>query len=603
MYVLGVSALYHDSAACIIHDGEILVAAQEERFTRLKHDSSFPVNAIRFCLEYTHLSLEQIDHVAFYEKPLLKFERVLENFFDIAPKGVLAFVRYMPAWVKQKVFFRKYLNDKLKTIDKAAKKLPTVKFVEHHLSHAAWAYYTSPFKDAAVLTIDGVGEWTTTALYRIQDGAIQLIKEQHYPHSLGLLYSAFTQYLGFKVNDGEFKMMGLAPYGNSESYTYKRAEETIKKHLVRVFPDGSIRLNMEFFCFQLGSRMIHQKRWEQMFGLPMRNSADQIRQEHCDLALAIQNFTEQVVLKLVSHLKLETGEENLCLAGGVAYNCVVNGKIIEQEIFKSVHVPPAVGDAGSAVGAGFLVSSLLGHVAKDTRYLKNEISFLGPQFTNTEILSVLRSVNGPTVPYQTGELLDRVVDDLIQGRVVGWFQGRMEFGARALGSRSILADAANPGIQEQLNRKIKFRESFRPFAVILLEEDLQDYFNLNQPSPYMAIVAQIAEQWRKPRPHNYEALTIKEKCQWVNSSFPGIVHVDYSSRIQTVDKETNRLLYELLLKFKEKTGHSLLVNTSFNVNNEPIVCTPQEAYQCFLSTHMDSLAVGNFYITKENDHV
>lgn len=599
MYILGISALYHDSAACLIHNGEIIAAAQEERFTRLKHDSSFPANAIKYCLQHAQVSLDQIELVAFYEKPLLKFERVLENFFHIAPAGFTGFVKYIPAWIKQKVFFRKFLNDQLKNLNLGATNHLKVNFVEHHLSHAAWAYYTSPFKSAAILTIDGVGEWTTTSLYLAQGKEVRALKEQHYPHSLGLLYSSFTQYLGFRVNDGEYKMMGLAPYGNRKSERYSSTKKAIEENLVKVFDDGSIELNLIHFRFLYGDRMINAQSWQKLFGLSVREEKEELTQEHCDIALAAQDFTEEVVIRLASHLKDITGENNLCLAGGVGYNCVANGHIIKSGLFDDLHIPPAVGDAGSAVGAALFVYYSLDETAeKFPHELKNRISFLGPEFNNQQITEFLRSKGQSNKPLNSEELLDNVVNSLVEGKVVGWFKGRMEFGARALGARSILGNPMHEDVQRQINLKIKFRESFRPFAVVLMEEDLQAYFELKRPSPYMAIITDILESRREPLPENFDSLSIREKCDWVNSEFPGITHVDYSSRIQTVDKETNPELYALLLKFKERTGHSLLINTSFNVNNEPIVCTPQEAYDCFLKTDMDALVMENSWILK-----
>lgn len=599
MYILGISALYHDSAACIIHNGEIIAAAQEERFTRLKHDSSFPVNAIKFCLEFAQINLEQVELIAFYEKPLLKFERVLENFFHIAPSGFTSFVKYIPAWIKQKVFFRKFLNDQLKELNLGSTKHLQVKFVEHHLSHAAWTFYTSPFKSSAVLTIDGVGEWTTTALYQSNELEFKVLKEQHYPHSLGLLYSSFTQYLGFRVNDGEYKMMGLAPYGNRGSELYVKTLEAIKTDVVKVFNDGSIELNLDHFRFLHGDRMIKADAWEKLFGLPERNEKEEITQQHCDVALAAQDFTEEVVLRLARHLKQITNESNLCLSGGVAYNCVANGRIIKEGIFQQIHVPPAVGDAGSAVGAALFTHKVLSESKqKNTSQLKNRISFLGPEFTNESITQYLRSKNQKSNQLSEQELISTVTQSLVEGKVVGWFQGRMEFGARALGARSILGNPMREDVQRQINLKIKFRESFRPFAVILLEEDLEAYFELKMASPYMAIITDVLDSKRKALPSNFESLSIREKCDCVNSDFPGITHVDYSSRIQTVDSKTNPLLFKLLSHFKKVTGHSLLINTSFNVNNEPIVCSPAEAYECFLKTHMDALALGNSWIEK-----
>ncbi len=599
-YILGISAFYHDSAACILLNGEIIAAAQEERFSRKKHDSSFPTQAIEYCLDYAQINLDQVHTVAFYEKPLLKFERVLENFLAIAPKGIPAFVKYMPAWIKEKVFFRKHLNDQLKGLDKGEIGHLKITFSEHHLSHATWAYFTSPFKESAILTIDGVGEWTTTAIYKANGKSIESIQEQSYPHSLGLLYSAFTQFLGFRVNDGEYKMMGLAPYGNRESEVYKRGEEKIKSTLVKVFEDGSIRLNLKYFRFLEGKRMTASNLWSGLFGLPERSEQDELTQSHCDFALAAQDFTEQVILLLTKEAKKVTGLDNLCIAGGVGYNCAANGVLIKEAIFENIHIPPAVGDSGSAVGAALLTSALENEsFEKDNLELKNRISFLGPRSENHQIRAYL---DAHTQAYKGFEdfdaLCDRTCDLLIDGSVVGWMQGRMEFGARALGARSILGDPRRTDMQRVINQKIKFRESFRPFAVIILEEDLEEFFCLKEPSPYMAIISEIVPSLQKPKPENFETLSIREKCDWVNSDFPGISHVDYSCRIQTVDERTNNKLWKLLKAYKSKTGYSLLINTSFNVKDQPIVCTHQEAYDCFMNTNMDALVMEDNLILK-----
>jgi len=599
-YILGISAFYHDSAACILFNGEIIAAAQEERFSRKKHDSSFPTQAIKYCLNHAQINLSQVHTVAFYEKPLLKFERVLENFLAIAPKGIPAFVKYMPAWIKEKVFFRKHLNDELKGLNLGETGHLKITFSEHHLSHAAWAYFTSPFKESAILTIDGVGEWTTTAIYKANGKSIASIQEQSYPHSLGLLYSAFTQFLGFRVNDGEYKMMGLAPYGNRESEIYKKGKERIESTLVSVFEDGSIRLNLKYFRFLEGKRMTASKLWSDLFGMPERTEHEELTQSHCDFALAAQDFTEEVILLLTKEAKKVTGLDNLCIAGGVGYNCAANGVLIKEAIFKNVHIPPAVGDSGSAVGAALLTNALENEsYEKDSLELKNRISFLGPQSENHQIRAYLDT---HTQAYQKFEdfnaLCQQTCDLLIDGAVVGWMQGRMEFGARALGARSILGDPRRTDMQRVINQKIKFRESFRPFAVIILEEDLEEFFCLKKPSPYMAIISEIVPSLQKPKPKNFEMLSIREKCDWVNSDFPGISHVDYSCRIQTVDEKTNNRLWKLLKAYKSKTGYSLLINTSFNVKDQPIVCTHQEAYDCFMNTDMDALVMEDNLILK-----
>lgn len=599
-YILGISAFYHDSAACLLLNGEIVAAAQEERFTRKKHDSSFPENAIKYCLGYAQIDLNEVSTIAFYEKPLLKFERVLENFLAIAPKGIPAFVKYMPAWLKEKVFFRKYLNDQLKGLNLGGTSHLKVTFCEHHLSHAAWAYFTSPFKDSAILTIDGVGEWTTTAIYKAEGGTIEAIQEQGYPHSLGLLYSAFTQFLGFRVNDGEYKMMGLAPYGSRESEVYRNAREKIESTLVTVFADGSIRLNLKYFRFLEGKRMTASTLWSQLFNLPERQESDELSQLHCDFALAAQDFTEHVIVLLAKEAKKVTGSKNLCIAGGVGYNCAANGVLIKESIFDKIHVPPAVGDSGSAVGAALLTNALQDEsFDKSEANLKNGISFLGPQSSNNEIRAYLKSKSQTFEVHDDFQTLcNRTCDLLSEGLVVGWMQGRMEFGARALGARSILGDPRLPEMQHIINQKIKFRESFRPFAVILLEEDLEEFFDLKGHSPYMAIIAQILPSLQKKKSENYESFSIREKCDWINSDFPGITHVDYSCRVQTVDEKTNNKLWQLLKAYKEKTGYSLLINTSFNVKDQPIVCNHKEAYDCFMETNMDALVMENSLILK-----
>lgn len=599
-YILGISAFYHDSAACILLNGEIIAAAQEERFSRKKHDASFPEKAIKYCLDYAQIDLTDVAIVAFYEKPLLKFERVLENFLAIAPKGAPAFVKYMPAWLKEKVFFRKHLNDKLKALDSGETGHLKITFSEHHLSHAAWAYFTSHFRESAILTIDGVGEWTTTAIYKANGKTIESIQEQAYPHSLGLLYSAFTQFLGFRVNDGEYKMMGLAPYGNRESETYKRCREKIESSLLKVYEDGSIRLNLKYFRFLEGKRMTASSLWSELFGISERSEQDELKQVHCDFALAAQDFTEHMILLLAKEAKKVTGLDNLCIAGGVGYNCAANGVLIKESIFKNIHIPPAVGDAGSAVGAALLTHALEDEsFEKNDGELKNSISFLGPKSENHQIRAYLKAHDQPYDVFDSfNTLCDQTCQLLSDGAVVGWMQGRMEFGARALGARSILGDPKRPEMQRVINQKIKFRESFRPFAVILLEEDLEEFFCLDKPSPYMAIISEIVLSLRKSLPDNYETLSIREKCDWINSDFPGISHVDYSCRVQTVDEKTNNRLWKLLKAYKAKTGYSLLINTSFNVKDQPIVCTHQEAYDCFMNTNMDALVMEDNLILK-----
>lgn len=603
MYTLGISAYYHDSAACLLRNGIISAAAQEERFTRKKHDSSFPIQSIRFCLDQAQISLEDVDVIIFYDKPFIKFERILETFYAIAPKGLGAFVKYMPEWISEKIFFKKLLKDGLKEVDRGAFKKAKMLFSEHHLSHAAWAYYTSPFQESAILTIDGVGEWTTTSIFSAKDNNIEVVKEQHFPHSVGLLYSSFTQFLGFKVNDGEYKMMGLAPYGNRENESYQVFKENLLK-LVDIFEDGAIQLNMSYFQFLLGKRMIAPEKWRNIFGLEMRKESDSIEQIHCDFALAAQDLTEEIVLKLAKEAKRITGLTNLCLSGGVAYNCVANGRLLKEEIFENVFVPPSVGDSGGAGGAA-LASHYID--SDEPRVLeifeKNKISFLGPEYSNSQIEAFLLS---KSVVFEQildeDQLCAKAAQLLLDGAVIGWMQGKMEFGARALGARSIVASPQTPDIQRIVNQKIKFRESFRPFAPVMLEEDLGKYFQLTEPSPYMALVADINEEFRKPLPTGFDTMSILDKSRVEKSTFPGITHVDYSSRIQTVDEDTNPNFWQLLEAYKKLTGHSILINTSFNVKDEPIVCSPKDAYECFMKTDMDYLFLGS-YLLKKNVNV
>jgi carbamoyltransferase len=601
MYILGISAFYHDSAACIVRKGVIMAAAQEERFTRKKHDPSFPINAIQFCLDQAQIRFEDVEKVVFYDKPFIKFERILETFYEIAPKGIGAFVKHIPEWIKEKIFFKKLLKDGLSEVERGNHKNCKILFSEHHLSHAAWAYYTSQFDESAILTIDGVGEWTTTSIFSAKGNEITVEKEQHFPHSLGLLYSSFTQYLGFKVNDGEYKMMGLAPYGDRESDIYKMSKEKIASELVDLYEDGSIKLNMSYFEFLYGERMISSKKWETLFGIPLRNEDEPIEQKHCDFALAAQDVTEEAVLNLAREAKKITGMKNLCLAGGVAYNCVANGRLLNEGIFDNVFVPPAVGDSGSAGGAALASYYLQNEVPRaKEEFLKNKISFLGPEYSPQHIEAFLlaKNVTFERIENKTA-LCERAATLLVNGAVIGWMQGRMEFGARALGARSIIASPLSPDIQRIVNQKIKFRESFRPFAPVMLEEDLENYFKMSEASPYMGLVTQIKDEFQKKLPENFQQLSIVEKSRVEKSTFPGITHVDYSSRIQTVDKTTNPNFWPLLKAYKELTGNSLLINTSFNVKDEPIVCSPEDAYRCFMKTEMDYLFLGEFLLTKK----
>lgn len=602
MYTLGISAFYHDSAACLLRNGSISAAAQEERFTREKHDSSFPIHSIRFCLDQAQITLDDVGTIIFYDKPFIKFERILETFYAMAPKGLGAFVKHMPEWISEKVFFKKLLKDGLKDVDKGNYKQAKLLFSEHHLSHAAWAYYTSQFQESAILTIDGVGEWTTTSVFSAKGNKIEVVKEQHFPHSVGLLYSSFTQFLGFKVNDGEYKMMGLAPYGDRRNKSY----ESFKKNLptlVSVFEDGSIQLNMNYFEFLLGKRMISADKWRSLFDIPARKESDSIEQVHCDFALAAQDLTEEIVIKLAKETKRVTGQTNLCLSGGVAYNCVANGRLIKEKIFENVFVPPSVGDSGGAGGAALASYYLESDEPRKTDYFdKNNISFLGPEYSSAQVEAFLLSkdVEFECIKSMEG-LCDRAAKLLVEGAVIGWMQGRMEFGARALGARSIVASPLTQDIQRIVNQKIKFRESFRPFAPVMLEEDLEKYFQLSEPSPYMALVADINQEFQKSLPKNFDTISILDKSRAEKSTFPGITHVDYSSRIQTVDETTNPNFHPLLTAYKKLTGNSILINTSFNVKDEPIVCSPKDAYDCFMKTDMDYLFLGNYFLKKNQN--
>jgi carbamoyltransferase len=599
--ILGISAYYHDSAAALVRNGKIIAAVQEERFTRKKHDASFPSNAIKFCLQHSGLRLLDLDAIVFYDKPLLKFERLLETYYAYAPKGFLSFFKAMPVWMKEKIFLKKLIRDELKKIDPAFTQKIKIQFPEHHLSHAASAFYPSPFTNAAIVTIDGVGEWATTTICKGHENKIEILKQLNFPHSVGLLYSAFTYYLGFKVNSGEYKLMGLAPYGNTESEETLSFISTIKNKLVTIYSDGSVLLNMDYFNYPVGLTMVKDQVFEKLFGLSKRNPADELNEHHCNLALAIQIVTEEIVLKMAAHAKQLTGSENLCLAGGVALNCVANGKIENSGLFKNVFIQPAAGDAGGANGAA-LASNYI-YFEKERLTANNtetESYCLGPSYSAREIELMCRKFNAVSEDFELFEDLCAVTaTQLKDGKVVGWFQGRTEFGPRALGNRSILADARNKDMQLQLNLKIKFRESFRPFAPAVLAEYAADYFELNSASPYMLLVQPVKNEFRNDLPENYSSLSLKEKLNTTRSQFPAITHVDFSARIQTVHKESSPQFHQLIAVFKELTGCPMLVNTSFNVKGEPIVNTPEEAYLCFMNTGMDVLVINNYIFYKE----
>ncbi len=613
MKILGISAFYHDSAACIISNGEIIAAAQEERFTRKKHDAAFPKNAIQFCLEEANFSLTELDAVVFYDKPFLKFERLLETYYSFAPKGLFSFLNAVPVWAKEKIFLKKLLLDELENIAEGIDRNKIkLLFPEHHLSHAASTFYPSSFSEAAILTIDGVGEWTTASIAYGEGNNITILKELHFPHSLGLLYSAFTYFLGFKVNSGEYKLMGLAPYGISHSEETKRFKEIIKTHLIDIKEDGSIWLNQQYFNYATGLTMVKDNQWQQLFGFEKRNAENEPEQYHCNLALAIQEITEEVVLKMAHEAKRLTQSENLCLAGGVALNCVANGKLQQAGIFKNIFIQPAAGDAGGAMGAALAACHIYFQQQRKIVSEKDVLngSYLGNVCTEKEIKNTIAKYGAIAHNYEKrNDLYEQVAVLLAHGNVVGWVQGKMEFGPRALGARSILGDARNAEMQKKLNLKIKYRESFRPFAPAVLAEDIQQYFDIQCSSPYMLMVAPIKETRRNELPENYHQLDLKSKLYHLRSDIPAVTHVDFSARIQTVHKETNPDFYNLLQAFKKQTGYSLLVNTSFNVRGEPIVCSAEDAYRCFMRTDMDYLIIENFLFKKseqpewkEKDH-
>jgi carbamoyltransferase len=593
-YILGVSAFYHDSAACLIQDGEIVAAAQEERFTRKKFDARFPSNAIRYCLKEGGISLADLKYFVFYDKPLIKFERLLETYVAFSPKGIKSFLAAMPVWMKEKLLLKTEIQNQLVSMDGVKKpELPPILFGEHHESHAASAFYPSPFKTAAVLCMDGVGEWATTSAWLGEGNTLQPLWEIHFPHSLGLLYSAFTYYTGFRVNSGEYKVMGLAPYGKP---LYVKA---IYDNLIDLKDDGTFRLKIDYFNYCTGLTMTNGK-FDDLFGGPPRRPETLLTQRDMDLARSIQEVTEEVVLRLVKNLHKETGAENLCLAGGVALNCVGNGRILREGPFKGLWIQPSAGDAGGAVGAALTAWHQLENKSrspdgKDTMCG----SFLGPSYTNEEIEEFLLSKQAPYEKLSDEVLFDRVAEELADGKVIGWFQGRMEFGPRALGARSILGDARNPKMQSVMNLKIKYRESFRPFAPSVLRERVADYFDLDTDSPYMLLVAHVVEKRRITPTEEQQALWGIELLNVPKSDIPAATHVDYSARIQTVHQETNPRYYKLLKAFEAKTGCGLLVNTSFNVRSEPIVCSPEDAYRCFMRTAIDILVLENCFLRKE----
>lgn len=595
VHILGISAFYHDSAACLIRDGEIIAAAQEERFTRKKHDPGFPHEAVQYCLKAGNISLTDLKYIAFYDKPLVKFERLLETYLAFAPKGLQSFVAAMPVWLKEKLFLRNLLETEFLALSPEGKKsgLPPVLFSEHHESHAASAFYPSPFDTAVVLCMDGVGEWATTSAWLGEGRSLKPLWELPFPHSLGLLYSAFTYYTGFKVNSGEYKVMGLAPYGEPK---YVKA---IYEHLIDLKPDGTFRLNMDYFNYCTGLTMTGGK-FDDVFGGPPRKPESKLGQREMDLARSVQEVTEEVMLRVSRTLHRETGVESLCLAGGVALNCVGNGRILREGPFKNLWIQPAAGDAGGALGAALTAWHQYDEQPRPSRNGSDRMkgSYLGPSFTNEEVEEFLKKQAAPYVRLNGDALFKRVAEELSAEKVVGWLQGRMEFGPRSLGGRSILGDARSPKMQSVMNLKIKYRESFRPFAPSVLRERVSEYFDLSSDSPYMLIVAPVLEKRRIPLRTEDKSLWGIDLLNVPRSDMPAITHIDYSARIQTVHHETNPSYYNLLKAFEAKTGYSVLVNTSFNVRGEPIVCTPEDAYRCFMRTEMDVLVLENCVLLK-----
>ncbi len=600
-YILGISAFYHDSAATLLADGKILAAAHEERFTRKKHDLSFPANAIQYVLGEAAISdLGELQAVAFYDKPFLKFERLLETYHAFAPRGLESFITSIPLWIKEKLFMRRLIKDELGKIVPGKAELL---FPEHHLSHAASAFYPSPFDEAAILTVDGVGEWATTTIGHGKGNDISILRQVDFPHSLGLLYSAVTYYCGFKVNSGEYKLMGLAPYGRCYEEETAACRQKMLDSLIDIRDDGSILLNMDYFDFATGLRMCNDGKWQDLFGFPKRKPETELSGEYMSMALAVQEVTEEVVLRLARTAKEITGSRNIVMAGGVALNCVANGKLLRSGLFDGMWIQPAAGDAGGALGA-----ALAGwHIWKGTERPGNggcdrmNGAYLGPEFTSRDIHKVAMKY---AAPYTEHSDFDKLCTDvaglLASGNVVGWFQGRMEFGPRALGNRSILGDPRNPEMQKKLNLKIKYREGFRPFAPSVLEEEIGNYFEIDRPSPYMLLVAPVREERRRALPENYDQRNMWDKLYFPRSDIPAITHVDFSARIQSVSSRTNKRYWTLINAFRELTGCGVVVNTSFNVRGEPIVCSPEHAYQCFMRTEMDYLVLGDCLFKKED---
>lgn len=596
--VLGISAFYHDSAAALIRNGKIIAAAQEERFTRKKNDDSFPVNAIQYCMDEAGIGTTELECVVFYDKPFIKFERLLETYHAFAPRGLTSFINAIPVWLKDKLFMRGLIHKQLKTIGISVH-VPIL-FSEHHLSHAASAFFPSPFEEAAILTIDGVGEWATTTISHGKGNQITVLKELHFPHSIGLLYSAFTYYCGFRVNSGEYKLMGLAPYGIPDSERVEKYKQQILTALIDIRPDGSLLLNMKYFNFATGLTMCNNRMWAQLFGIQRRNEESEITQAYMDLALAIQQVTDEIVLRLARTTRELTGCNKLVMAGGVALNCVSNGKIYESGLFEDLWIQPAAGDAGGALGAALAVwYQHLEHPRIVDPADAMQGSYLGPGYPDSDIIKLINRYDIPHSHFMNFDDLAKQTAVLLNtGKVIGWFQGRMEFGPRALGNRSIIGDARNPEMQKKMNLKIKFRESFRPFAPAILEEDIADYCPYPIPSPYMLLVMPVLAKRCHQLPPDYQKGNMYDRLYFERSDVPAVTHIDYSARVQTVNKSTNERFWKVINEFKQLTGYGIIINTSFNVRGEPIVCTPFDAFRCFMNSEIDFLVLNNFIFDK-----
>ena len=598
--ILGISAYFHDSSAAIIIGGEIIAAAQEERFLRIKNTSAFPSSAIQYCLKKANISIHQVDAIVFFEKPLLKFERLIETYYNNVPRGLFSFLKAMPQWTQKKLAFRKEIKNELKKIDPTYKKPSRLFFSSHHLSHAASAFYPSPYEKAAILVIDAVGEWSTATIGKGNGNEIELIKEMNFPNSVGLLYSSFTYYLGFEVNSGEYKLMGLSPYGIEQSEETKRFIEIIKSSIVKIFEDGSIRLNRKYFSFEYGLRMVPEKKWLSLFDIKKRDPNEPIKRSHCNLAFAIQKITEEVIIKMARTAKKLTKSDSLCLAGGVALNSVANGILHEKGIFKNIWIQPATGDAGGAIGAALAYFHVHHKKESKVKTRENELGqvFLGPQISRQDIEDFTEDkILNPIIFSDPKERDQYAAENLIEGKVIGWVQGRMEFGPRALGARSIIASPSRPEMQSKLNLSIKFREDFRPFAPVMLREEAIKYYDCSYSSPYMQFVKKLLPEHRTKLSVNYHNLPINEKLSTPRSKFQTITHVDFSSRLQIIENEDHPF-YSLLMAMRKNTGDAILVNTSFNRNGEPIVCDMKDAYNCFIQTNMDILIVDNYAFIK-----